>query len=76
MAAGQYKRSIVWKPQPKQAAFMQRCEDEALYGGAADGGKSDALVIESLYSIPGMGGLLVDVVKKQEIGRASCRERV
>ena len=61
MAAGQYKRSIVWKPQPKQAAFMQRCEDEALYGGAADGGKSDALVIEALrqVDVPHYRGLIV-----------------
>ena len=25
----------VWKPQPKQEAFMRRKEYEALYGGAA-----------------------------------------
>ena len=61
MAAGRHKRSIVWKPQPKQAAFMQRCEDEALYGGAADGGKSDALVIEALrqVDVPHYRGLIV-----------------
>ena len=61
MAAGQYKRSIVWKPQPKQAAFMRRCEDEALYGGAAGGGKSDALVIEALrqVNVPHYRGLIV-----------------
>ena len=41
-------RPIVWRPQPRQAAFMARGEDEALYGGAAGGGKSDALVIEAL----------------------------
>lgn len=29
------KRSVIWKPQPKQALFMSRWEDEALYGGAA-----------------------------------------
>ena len=61
MAAGRYKRSIVWKPQPKQAAFMRRCEDEALYGGAAGGGKSDALVIEALrqVDVPHYRGLIV-----------------
>ena len=37
---------IVWQPQPRQMAFMSRPEYEALYGGAAGGGKSDALVIE------------------------------
>lgn len=43
--------NVVWKPQPKQAAFMARPEYEALYGGAAGGGKSDALVIEALRQV-------------------------
>lgn len=41
----------VWQPQPRQAAFMARPEWEALYGGAAGGGKSDALVIEALRQV-------------------------
>lgn len=41
-------RSVIWSPQPRQAEFMSRAEDECLYGGAAGGGKSDALVIEAL----------------------------
>ena len=41
-------RPIIWRPQPRQAAFLARPEDEALYGGAAGGGKSDALVMEAL----------------------------
>ena len=44
-------RPIAWRPQPRQAAFMARGEDEALYGGAAGGGKSDALVIEALRQV-------------------------
>ena len=31
--------------------FMSRPEPEALYGGAAGGGKSDALVIEALRQV-------------------------
>ncbi|MDR2671390.1 MAG: terminase family protein [Oscillospiraceae bacterium] len=42
---------VVWEPQERQAAFMARGEDEALYGGAAGGGKSEALVIEALRQV-------------------------
>ena len=45
------RRRVVWTPQPMQALFMARPEDEALYGGAAGGGKSDALVIEALRQV-------------------------
>lgn len=41
----------IWKPQPKQAMFMQRGEYEAFYGGAAGGGKSEALIIEALRQV-------------------------
>lgn len=43
--------NIIWTPQPRQTEFMQRAEDEALYGGAAGGGKSDALVIEATRQV-------------------------
>ncbi len=42
---------VIWAPQPRQAVFMARPEYEALYGGAAGGGKSDALVIEALRQV-------------------------
>lgn len=42
---------VVWRPQPRQAVFMQRSEYEALYGGAAGGGKSDALLAEALRQV-------------------------
>lgn len=53
--------NIVWQPQPKQAVFMSRWEEEALYGGAAGGGKSEALVMEALRQvhIPYYRGLIV-----------------
>ena len=44
-------KNIIWRPQPKQKAFMERGEYEALYGGAAGGGKSDALVMEALRQV-------------------------
>ena len=38
-------------PSRRQLEFMRRPEPEALYGGAAGGGKSDALVIEALRQV-------------------------
>ena len=54
-------RAAIWTPQPKQLAFMARGEYEGLYGGAAGGGKSEALVIEALrqVKIPHYKGLIV-----------------
>lgn len=43
--------NVVWMPQKKQADFMARPEYEALYGGAAGGGKSEALVAEALRQV-------------------------
>ena len=53
--------NTVWRPQPRQRAFMERSEPEALYGGAAGGGKSDALVVEALRQvhIPHYRGLIL-----------------
>ena len=52
---------VIWTPQPRQAAFMARFEDEALYGGAAGGGKSDCALAESLRQvhIPYYRGLIL-----------------
>lgn len=43
--------NAVWKPQPKQALFMSRNENECLYGGSAGGGKSDALLAEATRQV-------------------------
>lgn len=53
--------ACVWQPQERQIAFMRRGEDEVLYGGAAGGGKSDALVIEATrqVQIPYYKGLIL-----------------
>lgn len=53
--------NIIWAPQPKQKIFMSRGEDEALYGGAAGGGKSDCAIAEALRQvhIPHYRGLIL-----------------
>ena len=43
--------NVIWKPQPAQARFLRRPEYEALYGGAAGGGKSEALVMEAVRQV-------------------------
>ncbi len=45
------EQNIIWQPQPKQIRFMERNEYECLYGGAAGGGKSDALLVEALRQV-------------------------
>lgn len=40
--------NVAWAPTEKQSEFLSASEDEVLFGGAAGGGKSDALVIDAV----------------------------
>lgn len=41
------KLPVVWEPSPKQSEFLASNDWEVLYGGAAGGGKSDAMLVDS-----------------------------
>lgn len=53
--------NIVFQPQPRQIAFMQRAEREAMFGGSAGGGKSYAAIAEATrqVEIPHYRGLIL-----------------
>jgi len=55
--------NVIWTPQEKQALFQSRNEYEALYGGAAGGGKSDALLTEALRQV-GIGHYRALILRK------------
>lgn len=52
--------NVIWEPQPKQRLFLSRGEYETLFGGAAGGGKSDAMLAEALrqVNIPHYKGII------------------
>ena len=56
---------VLWEPTPKQSEFLSATEEEVLFGGAAGGGKSDAIVIDALgasfggYAHPRYRALLI-----------------
>lgn len=59
--AGQRRGYIPHQPHPKQAEFLALTAREALYGGAAGGGKSDALLMGALeyVHVPGYSALIL-----------------
>ncbi|MBO5070871.1 MAG: terminase family protein [Roseburia sp.] len=70
--------NVLWTPQPKQIKFMERPEYEALYGGAAGGGKSDALLNEALRQvhIPNYRGIIFRDTTKQLEGLISRSQEI
>lgn len=53
--------SDIWRPQPKQERVLRCWQDEAAYGGAAGGGKTDYLLMDALrqINIPNYKGVIV-----------------
>lgn len=39
---------VLWEPTERQAEFLAAPDDEVLFGGAAGGGKSDALIVDAM----------------------------
>lgn len=60
------ERQVLWEPTPKQSEFLSAPEWEVLYGGAAGGGKSDALLIDAL-------GLQQDAITQRDYQAALFR---
>lgn len=54
-------RYVPHQPHPPQRAFLEVTSDEAFYGGAAGGGKSDALLMAALQyvDVPGYAALIL-----------------
>ena len=50
-------RSVIWRPQPKQAVMMARPEYEALYGGAA---------AVSYTHLRGVAGAVLGLIREED----------
>jgi hypothetical protein len=61
LARAKSRGYVPHKPHPKQAEFLALTSREALYGGAAGGGKSDALLMAALQyvHVPGYNALIL-----------------
>ena len=61
IATPRMTKYIPHRPTPKQAAFLLLPHREAFYGGAAGGGKSDALLMAALQyvDVPGYAALML-----------------
>jgi predicted phage terminase large subunit-like protein len=66
------------RPSPKQLQFLSLTSLEALYGGAAGGGKSDALIHDALSGIehPRYSGLILRKVEKDLWKAGNIGDRV
>ena len=60
--------NIIWSPQPKQAMLLACPAFERLYGGAAGGGKSDALLGDFLKGVNVYKKAHRGILFRQEIG--------
>lgn len=56
---------LLWKPQPKQAALLSCPAFEIFYGGAAGGGKSDAIIAAGLQDAKTNGRWSRSIVFRQ-----------
>ena len=60
----QYEYQIVYEPTEKQRRFHESMADEVLFGGAAGGGKTRALVMDALLRCLRHGGTTACIFRR------------